>query len=87
MRAQSFDRLSRVFDVMPGTARWQPFHPAVSTADLVDLTAASATELAVTVNLTDQAVQQVRGWLVVTLDDRNGESQADRVALAGLLPG
>lgn len=87
VRAQSFDRLSRVFDVMPGTARWQPFHPAVSTADLVDLTAASATELAVTVNLTDQAVQQVRGWLVVTLDDRNGESQADRVALAGLLPG
>lgn len=86
VRAQSFDRINKVLDKVPGQARWQPFRPAVSTGDLVDLTAASATTLPVRVDLAAQADQQVLGWLVVTLDDRNGESQADRVPLAGLLP-
>jgi hypothetical protein len=86
VRVQSVDRLTRVVDVLPGTGRWQPYRPAVSTADLVDLTAASSTALAVSVSLPDQAAQQVMGWLVVTLDDRNGVEQADRVPLAGLLP-
>lgn len=86
VRAQSYDRINKVLDKVPGQARWQPFRPAVSTGDLVDLTAASATTLPVRVDLAAQADQQVLGWLVVTLDDRNGESQADRVPLAGLLP-
>jgi hypothetical protein len=85
VRAQSLDRLSGKIDVLPGTGHWQPYTPAVSSADLVDLTAASSGEVAVTVHLADQAQQQVLGWLVVTLDDRNGDSQADRVPLAGLL--
>ena len=72
---------------MPGTGHWQPFAPAVSNADLVDLTAASVADLPVTVDLAQQTSQQVLGWLVVTLDDRNGDAQADRVPLAGLLPG
>ena len=87
VRAQSVDRLTRSVDVMPGTGRWQPYHPAVSNADLVDLTAASSADLPVAVHLADQRAQKVLGWLVVTLDDRNGDAQADRVPLAGLLPG
>lgn len=86
VRAQSVDRLTRVIDVVPGRGRWQPFAPAVSSADLIDLTAASTTSFPVTVNLAQQADQQVLGWLVVALDDRNGAEQADRLPLAGLLP-
>ena len=86
VRAQAVDRLTRVVDVLPGIGRWQPFHPAVSNADLIDLTATSSAPLPVSVSLADQAAQRVLGWLVVTLDDRNGGEQADRVALAPLLP-
>ncbi len=86
VRAQSVDRLTRVVDVMPGRGRWQPYQPAVSNADLIDLTSTSVKSLPVSVNLAAQAVQQVKGWLVVTLDDRNGAEQADQIALAGLLP-
>ena len=86
VRAQSVDRLSRQVDVMPGSGRWQPYAPAVSNADLIDLTAASAGDLPVTVDLAQQSAQRVLGWLVVTLDDRNGDAQADRVPLNGLLP-
>jgi len=81
IRAQSVDRLSGAADVITTAASWDPYHPSVSTADLVDLRGGTDATLAVSVDLAAQAAAPVKGWLIVTLDDRNGPTQADAVAI------
>jgi hypothetical protein len=81
VQAQSFDRLTGVIDVVAKPAYWNPYRPAVSTADVFDLRGGTEGQLVETVDLAAYAEAPVKGWMLVTLDDRSGTGQADTVPL------
>lgn len=71
-------------DEMSGTARFDPYAPAVSSGAPVVLNPGRSAGIKVAVERAQVGKQASRGWLVVTLDDRAGRAEADRVKL--LLP-
>ena len=68
-------------DSIDASAVFDPFAPALSQGDLVELSPGERALIPVTVNPAELANQTARGWLVVTLDDRAGPPEADRVRL------
>jgi minor extracellular serine protease Vpr len=71
------DGFNGVPDLTGDSAPFDAFKSAQSTGAFVPLDAHSRASVPVTYNLG----AGVRGWMVVTLDDRNGASQADLVRL------
>ena len=64
-----------------GTAAFDAYAPAQSTGDFVAIAAGKHASVPVSVVPAAARAGAVSGWLVVTLDDRNGTSQADIVPL------
>ena len=60
---------------------FDPFAPALSQGQSVELPPGARASIPVTVDEAELASQTAPGWLVVTLDDRAGPSEADRVRL------
>lgn len=70
-------------DATSGTASFDPYHSALSQGDFVALTHGGHATLPVSIDLAQFADAPALGWMVVTMDDRNGGAQADLVGLAG----
>jgi len=68
-------------DIVNGTAWFDAYAPALSTGDYISLGSGDSADLAFQVdnNLIKQT--PAMGWLVVTMDDANGASQADTVPI------
>jgi minor extracellular serine protease Vpr len=62
-----------------GTAWYNPFYPAVSSADFASVPAGGTASLPLTVNTRLQKKTDALGWLVASVDDANGAAQADEV--------
>ena len=84
VQTQSFDRLTGVLDVVGTPGFWNPYQPTLSTADVIEVRGGTEEHLAATVDLAAAAAMPVKGWILVTLDDRSGTGQADTLPL--LLP-
>ncbi|HEV7935339.1 MAG TPA: S8 family serine peptidase [Actinomadura sp.] len=63
------------------TATWDSHRPPVSTGQSVDLPAGSATNVGLTADGAALETTPVKGWLVVSPDDRSGSAEADEVRL------
>jgi minor extracellular serine protease Vpr len=66
-------------------AAFDAFAPAISTGAFVPLAPGASSTVQLTVDQAKLAATPAKGWLVVTLDDRSGEQEADQVKL-GKLP-
>jgi subtilisin family serine protease len=67
-------------DDVDGTATFDAYAPAQSTGDFLELAPGGGpTRLGLTVDAARFSRAPSQGWLVVTLDDRNGSAQADRI--------
>lgn len=68
-------------DLANGTAWFDAYAPAVSTSDFIPLNSGASANLPLAVdnNLIKQT--PAMGWMVVTMDDANGASQADTVPI------
>lgn len=78
----SFDFVDFQYDEVPGAATWNPFTPAVETGQWVTVPAGASDWIPFSdlSRKTGRALG-IRGYLVVTLDDRAGDKQVDRVEL------
>lgn len=70
-------------DSTSGTATFDPFHPALSQGDFATLAHGAHINLPISVDLANFAAAPALGWMIVTMDDRNGGRQADLVSVAG----
>ena len=70
-------------DATSGNASFDPYHSALSQGDFIALTHGGHATLPVSIDLAQFADAPALGWMVVTMDDRNGGAQADLVGLAG----
>ncbi|MGH2466475.1 MAG: S8 family serine peptidase [Candidatus Limnocylindrales bacterium] len=82
----AFSYTVNAFSLVPGglvdtsaTARFDPFHPAASSGQFLSLGPGQSGSLPFTLDRGLQGKTGVLGWLVVTLDDANGASQAAEV--------
>ncbi|MFN8631768.1 MAG: S8 family serine peptidase [Chloroflexota bacterium] len=75
----AIDGFTGVPDLTGNSAPFNAFSPAQSTGDFVPMDPHSRTSIPASFTLG----QGVRGWMVVTLDDRNGAAQADIVSAHG----
>jgi subtilisin family serine protease len=73
--AAAWDGFTGVADFTVDSAPFSPFSPAQTTGDFVGV----ASGAHVSIPASYQQHQGVLGWMVVTLDDRNGAAQADLV--------
>jgi subtilisin family serine protease len=73
-------------DVVPGSARFDAWKPAVSQANFVELAPAAGATLQLSVDRGKFASAPTKGWLVVSLDDPNGAAQADEIPIGTLPP-
>ena len=80
-----FDLLTGAVDAVPGTAGFDAFTPAVSNGQFVFLASGSSVTLPLSVDLAAQQSAPARGWMIVSLDNANGSSQAALVPV-GKLP-
>jgi minor extracellular serine protease Vpr len=71
-------------DSTSGLAGFDAFHPALSQGDFIGLDRGDRVNLPVSVDLARFAAAPAFGWMVVTMDDRNGGAQADLVSVAGV---
>ncbi|HEY7131724.1 MAG TPA: S8 family serine peptidase [Candidatus Limnocylindrales bacterium] len=65
-------------DSVAGQAQFDVFHPTIETGQFVEVAPGDRASIPVSVA---NGGTKSKGWMVVTLDDRNGSSQADTVAL------
>lgn len=72
-------------DVVPGSGRFDAWKPAVSQGDFIELAPGAGATLKLSVDRGKFASAPTKGWLVVSLDDPNGASQAEEIPI-GVLP-
>ncbi|SDR69902.1 Subtilase family protein [Friedmanniella luteola] len=77
---QGFSVVDSGQDDVAGTARFQPFRPALSQGSSVTVAPGATVHVPTHVDRTQLPSQTATGWLVVTPDDAAGR-EADRVAL------
>ncbi|HSU34729.1 MAG TPA: S8 family serine peptidase [Propionibacteriaceae bacterium] len=68
-------------DEIDDSAVFDPYAPALSQGDEVELKPGQSAQIPVQVDHAQLAEQTAPGWLVVSPDDRSGRSEADRVRL------
>lgn len=72
---------SSLVDAVAGQAEFNTFNPSLSTGQFVAVPPGGSASIPVAVDKGKFATAPAKGWLVVTLDDPNGEAQADAVAI------
>jgi subtilisin family serine protease len=80
-----FDPITGNVDAVAGQALYNAFSPSVSNAQFVPLPAGASATLALTVDTRLQTRAPALGWMVVSLDNRNGAPQAALIPV-GKLP-
>jgi minor extracellular serine protease Vpr len=80
-----FDLNTGAVDPVPGTAKYNAFAPSLSNGDFVSLGSGKSATLPLSVNVALQATTPSLGWMIVSLDNRNGAAQAALVPV-GKLP-
>jgi minor extracellular serine protease Vpr len=85
-RAQQLSYTVQAFSVVPGTfidttgsAKINPFSPAVSSGDFATLAPGSSASFTLTFDKEQQKRTPALGWLVASVDDANGAPQAAEV--------
>jgi hypothetical protein len=76
----AFDGFTGLADETVTSSSFDAFDPAQSSGDFEQVAAGGRVSIPV---WTDPAAPTVEGWMVVTLDDRNGTYQADLVTASG----
>jgi hypothetical protein len=79
------DLITGTVDAVPGTAVYNAFTPSVSTAQFVSLASGASATLPISVDVNLQKTTPALGWMVVSLDNPNGASQAALIPV-GKLP-
>ena len=80
----AFSLITGDVDVVAGAARFDSHKPAVSTGDFVPLAPGASAKLDLSVDIGKFASAPTRGWLVVTLDDADGNAQAQEIPIGPL---
>ena len=70
------DLITGNVDLVPGTATYDAFAPSVSNGQYVSLARNSSATLPISVNVSLQKATPALGWMVVSLDNPNGDDQA-----------
>ncbi|HET9873773.1 MAG TPA: S8 family serine peptidase [Propionibacteriaceae bacterium] len=81
VQAVGFSLVANGSDQVLGTATFNPFQPAVSSGNFVTVQPGRSAKIPVEVDRAQLSQQTARGWLVVSLDDRSGRRETDRVRL------
>jgi len=80
-----FDLATGAIDSVPGVGHYNAFTPSVSQGDYIALGSGKSATLPLSVNTALQAATPSLGWMIVSLDNRNGAAQAALVPI-GKLP-
>ncbi len=80
-----FDLIYGTIDAVPGSAKFDAFTPSVSNGQFVSLASGKSAKLPLSVSPALQATTPSLGWMIVSLDNRNGAAQAALVPV-GKLP-
>lgn len=80
-----FDLIYGTIDAVPGSAKFNAFTPSVSNGQFVALAPGKSATLPLSVSPTLQATTPSLGWMIVSLDNRNGAAQAALIPV-GKLP-
>jgi subtilisin family serine protease len=80
-----FDLITGNVDSVPGHALYNAFSPSVSNAQFVTLPAGGSAKLSLSVDTGLQRNAPALGWMIVSLDNRNGAAQAALIPV-GKLP-
>jgi subtilisin family serine protease len=80
-----FDLGTGAVDSVPGTAKFNAFTPSVSNGQFLTLASGTSAKLPLSVTATLQKSTPSLGWMIVSLDNRNGASQAALIPV-GTLP-
>jgi minor extracellular serine protease Vpr len=80
-----FDLATGAVDQVPGVAPFNAFAPSVSNGDFLPIAAGKSATLPLGVDTALQASAPALGWMIVSVDDRSGASQAALVPV-GKLP-
>ncbi len=71
-----FDLITGTIDAVPGAASFNAFSPSVSNGQFVSLAKGSSATLPLSVDILGQKITPALGWMIVSLDNRNGAGQA-----------
>ena len=71
-----FDLGNGTVDAVPGAAPFNAFAPSVSNGQFFSLASGAKATLPLSVNIAGQKATPALGWMVVSLDNRNGADQA-----------
>jgi len=78
--AVAFDLINGGSDVVPGTAKFNVFAPAITTGGFATVPPGGTdTSNVITVNSAEWAVTPARGLMIVTLDNKSGKDEADLI--------
>ena len=80
-----FDLNTGAIDSVPGTALFSAFSPSVSNGQFLPLVSGASAKLPLSVTSALQASTPALGWMIVSLDNRNGAAQAELIPV-GKLP-
>jgi subtilisin family serine protease len=80
-----FDLIYGTIDAVPGSAKFNAFTPSVSNGQFVSLASGKSAKLPLSVSPALQATTPSLGWMIVSLDNRNGAAQAALIPV-GKLP-
>ena len=80
-----FDLNTGAIDSVPGKAKFNAFTPSVSNGQFIALASGASAVLPLSVDPALQAATPSLGWMIVSLDNRNGAAQAALVPV-GKLP-
>lgn len=80
--AVGYNLLTGGADATATSASFDVFHPVQSTGDFLGLAAGGHASVPVAVDASAAKAGKVSGWMVVSLDDRNGAAQADIVPIS-----
>ena len=71
-----FDLSTGAVDAVAGTAAYNAFAPSTSNGDFVSLASGKSATLQLSVDTAGQKAAPALGWMIVSLDNRNGAAQA-----------
>jgi len=77
--AESFDLLSSDTDAFTTSAAFNAFDSAISTGNFVTVAPDAVETTPVSINPTEAAVTPAKGLMIVVLDNKNGQGQADLI--------
>jgi subtilisin family serine protease len=79
--AASFDLWNGGVDEVEGTARYNPWTPAIETGDYAEVPPGGTATVTVTINRAEWALTPALGLMVVALDNKSGPDEAELIEL------